>query len=116
MKRRPDYIFDIARKLRGRMTPAEKLLWAELRNRKLAGLKFLRQHPIRRYVVDFYCHELRLIVELEGKIHDDTIQKKFDDARFDELDSLGYQILRVKNEEVLEDIQGVLKKILSYKV
>ena len=116
MKRRPDYIFEIARKLRKRMTPAEKLLWTELRNRKLSGLKFLRQHPIRRYVGDFYCKDLRLIVELEGEIHDDPIQKKFDDARFDELDSYKYQILRIRNEEVFEDLRGVLRKILSFQV
>jgi very-short-patch-repair endonuclease len=70
MKHYPHYIIEVARELRQRATLAEKLLWKELRDHKLAGLKFRRQHPIGRYIVDFYCAKLRLVVELEGGVHD----------------------------------------------
>jgi len=106
-----------ARELRRNMTGAEKLLWANLRNRKFFNLKFLRQHPIiyqviqnepRYYVADFYCAEKSLIIEVDGKIHD--FQKEDDQHREDVLRTMNFTILRVKNEEV-EDISKVLEKL-----
>jgi len=105
-------ITEIARSLRQNLTEPEKLLWKELRNRKLAGHKFLRQHPLfyftlhkRTYlfIADFYCAEKKLVIELDGKIHDYT--KEYDSNRDFVLSERGLKVLRFKNEE-LEDILG----------
>jgi very-short-patch-repair endonuclease len=107
------HLTHIARELRRSQTPAEALLWERLRNRKLAGLKFKRQHRIGRFIVDFYCRELRLVVELEGGIHDRTDQRTYDEMRFEELKARGLRVLRIRNEEVLNDVEGVLRKIVA---
>jgi very-short-patch-repair endonuclease len=111
----PHYIIDIARRLRKNPTPAEALLWEHLRNRRLGGLKFVRQHPFGNYVADFYCAELKLVVETEGGVHDQPGQREYDDKRMEELGSRGLQILRFSNEEVLERTAQVLEKILAVK-
>jgi very-short-patch-repair endonuclease len=87
--------------MRTEATPAKKLVWRLLRNRRLFGLKFRRQVAIDRFIVDFYCHELRLIVELDGEIHDDPKQIDRDAQRNLRLKELGYQILRVANGMVM---------------
>ena len=102
--------FEYARMLRQAQTHAEELMWQELRNRKL-GVKFRRQHPISDYVVDFYCSDKSLIVEIDGAIHNDTEIEKKDKEREDILISLGYRILRFTNDEVENDIFKVLKSI-----
>jgi len=107
--RAPEKIRLRARELRQRMTPAETALWARLRKRQLAGLKFRRQHPIERFIVDFYCPSARLIVEVDGKIHD--YQKRQDAARDAFLTQRGYRILRFRNESVLQNIEKVLDEI-----
>jgi very-short-patch-repair endonuclease len=103
----------IARELRRKQTPAESLLWDRLRNRKLAGLKFKRQHRVGRFIVDFYCAELELIVELEGGIHDRPDQRVYDGLRVEDLEARGLRVLRIRNQEVLGDAEGVLRKILA---
>jgi len=109
-----------ARELRRNMTDAEKLLWLNLKNRKLLKLKFLRQHPFIYQVVnnepfyfitDFYCAEKKLVLEVDGKIHD--FQQEDDLHREEILKSLDLSILRIKNEEV-EDIHKVLEKIKAF--
>jgi very-short-patch-repair endonuclease len=90
-----------ARHMRTEDTPAEKLAWELLRNRRLLGLKFRRQVAIDRFIVDFYCHQLRLIIELDGEVHDDPGQINKDDQRNLRLNELGYQILRVANGLVI---------------
>jgi len=77
----PKYIIDLARELRKTETSAEKLLWEMLRDRKLLGLKFRRQHPIGRYIADFFCHEIGLVIELDGAIHENMDQKEYDAIR-----------------------------------
>jgi very-short-patch-repair endonuclease len=84
-----------ARQMRHEDTYAEKLAWILLRDRRMFGLKFRRQVPIDNYIVDFYCHELRLIVELDGIVHDDPKQIEKDERRSARLQQLGYKILRV---------------------
>jgi very-short-patch-repair endonuclease len=110
-------IKEIVQNLRRNLTPAEKKLWAELRNKKLAGEKFLRQHPIfydrnlidhRFFVADFYCSNKKLVVELDGKIHE--YQKERDKWRDGIIESKGIKIIRIKNEE-LKEIERVLEKI-----
>jgi very-short-patch-repair endonuclease len=109
-----------ARELRRKATPSEVLLWQELRNRKLCGYKFLRQHPIvynlngsglKYFVADFYCDIKKAVIELDGPIHESN--KEYDQFRDAEMVNLGLHILRIKNEELLE-IKNVLKKIETY--
>jgi very-short-patch-repair endonuclease len=97
------------RELRHEMTPAEKLLWAHLRNRKLAGFKFRRQHPLDRFIVDFYCPACKLVVEVDGDIHD--LQQEQDAVRTEELEQHGCQVIRFRNEQVLHELENVLAAI-----
>ncbi|MBK3518573.1 endonuclease domain-containing protein [Carboxylicivirga marina] len=100
-----------AKDLRKEFTGAEKILWNKLRNRQLNGLKFRRQHPIDIFIADFYCHEKKLVIEVDGKIHD--FQKEYDRGRTAELNNLGVKVLRFTNEEVQKNIQKVCKTILE---
>ena len=93
------------------MTPAENLLWQNLRNRKVSNCKFRRQHPIARYIVDFYCHEARLVIEVDGGIHFTPENIQYDQFRTEELEGLGLKVIRFSNEEVLENMSGVLANI-----
>ena len=107
----PRYIVPLARELRREQTKAEKLLWSGLRNRQLANAKFRRQHPLGRYIVDFYCDESRLAVELDGSIHEQPNQAGYDRARRRELVQRGIRLLVFKNQEVFADLQSVLTTI-----
>ena len=104
-----------ARSLRKNMTEAERVLWEHLRNRRLAGLKFRRQQIIDCYVADFFCHELKLVVETDGEIHNTPRQKEKDKQRRNTFKSRGLKEIRFKNSEVLNNISDVLDKIKSYK-
>jgi very-short-patch-repair endonuclease len=95
-----------ARELRREMTPAEKILWNHLRNRKLNGFKFRRQHPLDRFVVHFYCPACKLIVDVDGDIHD--LQPERDAVRTKELEQHGYRLIRFHNELVLNELENVL--------
>jgi very-short-patch-repair endonuclease len=109
----PHYLVGLSRTLRGNSTDAEVVLWKFLRRHNFGGLKFKRQHPIGRYIVDFYCRELALVVELEGSIHDTNDQMEYDAERFQELEARGLRIMRIPNSEVFDNVQDVLKKIES---
>ena len=104
-------LYQYGRELRQESTEAEKLLWAELRNKKLNGLKFRRQHPIDKFVADFYCHEKKIVIELDGSIHDEKINKEYDEARTAMLAGLNVIVLRFKNEDITNNLKEVLKKI-----
>jgi leucyl-tRNA synthetase len=113
-----DKILKYTRGLRKNQTDAEELLWSRIRKRQLNGKKFLRQYAILYgsylgsslfYIVDFYCFECKLIIEVDGKIHD--TQKDEDLKRDRKLTNLGNQVLRFKNEEVFGDLEGVVEKI-----
>jgi uroporphyrinogen-III synthase len=105
----------LARHLRQEQTPAEKALWNLLRNRKFENLKFRQQHPLKDYIVDFYCFELRLIIELDGGRHNEKEQKYNDEQRDFHLSFLGYSILRYNNEVVFKNPQHILEEIKSIK-
>jgi very-short-patch-repair endonuclease len=114
-------IIDLCRELRQRETPAEKILWQHLRNRKLLDHKFLRQHPIcvespfgrnLYYIPDFYCHEAKLVIEADGPIH--QFKKDYDKNRDDVLKALSLIILRFENELISNDIDAVLTKISEH--
>ena len=99
---------DIARRLRRDQTDAERALWFRLRDRRLKGLKFRRQMPIKSYVVDFCCESARLIIELDGGQHAErSIEGTAD------LEAYGYLVLRFWNNDVLSNIEGVLKTIVT---
>jgi len=104
-------LYQYGRELRQESTEAEKLLRVELRNKKLSGLKFRRQHPIDKFVLDFYCHERKLAIELDGSIHDVKLNKEYDEARAAMLGGLGIYTLRFRNDEVINNIESVLQKI-----
>jgi very-short-patch-repair endonuclease len=100
-----------AKELRQEMTDAEQLLWERLRNRQLDGLKFRRQHPLGPFITDFYCAEKRLVVEIDGGVHD--LQEEQDKQRTRQFEEFGYRVIRFQNDEVETNIVMVLKKILE---
>ena len=104
----------IAGNLRHSMTQAERMLWEHLRNRKLLGFKFRRQHPFNEIILDFYCHDARLSIELDGNIHNDNYQKERDKERTMILNRFGIKELRFSNQEIENQIEKVLEKITAY--
>lgn len=103
-------IFQIATELRNKPTPAEKLLWNYIGQGQL-GLKFRRQHPASIYVLDFYAHQIKLALEIDGSIHSNEEVKRNDEKRQAHLESLGISFLRFSNKQILEEIESVLQKI-----
>ena len=103
--------FLLAKQLRGNMTQAEILMWDKLKNKQLKGYKFRRQHPIHHFIVDFYCHELKLIIEIDGKYHDSEEQKNKDFERTELLAFQGLREIRFTNDEIINTIDSVLKQL-----
>jgi PTH1 family peptidyl-tRNA hydrolase len=106
-----DNLIPLARTLRGNMTDAEKKLWYHLRRENLAGHKFRRQQPLDDYIADFICLEKKLIIEIDGSQHEENA--KADEARSAYLAKTGHKVLRFWNNEVLENIEGVLQTIMT---
>lgn len=104
-------IFQKAQMLRKNMTEAEKHLWERLKDNQFNGYKFRRQHPIDIFVVDFYCHKAKLIVEIDGENHNRFDVKEYDNGLTAELNNHGLKVLRFSNEQVLNDIENVIDKI-----
>jgi very-short-patch-repair endonuclease len=102
----------LSRQMRREPTQAEKQLWEKLRNKQILGFKFRRQHAIDRFIVDFYCGEAHLVVEVDGEIHEYTQEE--DAIRQEFLQSLGLRVLRFKNEDVLHNIADVLAEIVLW--
>ncbi|MBI3332305.1 DUF559 domain-containing protein [Candidatus Peregrinibacteria bacterium] len=107
------YILGFARNMRKNPALAEKMLWEELRFEKL-GVNFRRQHPVHNTILDFYCHEARLGIELDGGIHHGKYQSLSDAERDSFLSELGIHVLRFKNEEVLDTLSSVVEKIRKH--
>ncbi|MSQ79779.1 MAG: endonuclease domain-containing protein [Flavobacteriaceae bacterium] len=107
-------IYERAKNLRKNMTKAEELLWGLLRNSKVSGKKFRRQHPIDNYILDFYCHELKLAIELDGEIHLLPHVKEHDIGRTYELENYSISILRFTNDEVLTNPYKVSDEIKGF--
>lgn len=104
-------IFRRAEILRNNMTEAEGLLWNRLNFNQLKGFKFRRQHPINQFIVDFYCHKLKLVIELDGGIHLKKDVRERDSGRESVLRSFGLEIIRFNNDEVLTNIEVVISNI-----
>ena len=103
-----------ARILRKTMTKAEVKLWNYLSKKQLKEIRFRRQHPISRFIVDFYCHSLKLVIEIDGNVHQQKIQQERDENRTFELEELGITVIRFENQMVLTNISKVLKEIEKY--
>lgn len=110
----------ICRELRKYATLAEKIFWEQVRDRRFLGLKFYRQHPIfvddngreTFFVADFYCHEKKMVVEIDGRIHD--YQKRHDEMREELIREKAIFVKRFHNEEIEGDIQEVMRKLKEY--
>ncbi|WP_232758729.1 endonuclease domain-containing protein [Flavobacterium sp. ALD4] len=107
-------IFSNAKKLRENPTEAEEVMWLSLRNNQLDGYKFRRQHPLLNYVADFYCHQLKLVIEIDGEYHQTVEQKKLDNERTENIEFQGLKLIRFTNEEVISNISAVLNKIKEF--
>ncbi|MDF9798633.1 very-short-patch-repair endonuclease [Catalinimonas alkaloidigena] len=103
-------LFARARRLRATCTPAETEMWKYLRESQL-GLKFRRRHPIANYIADFYCHQAKIVVEIDGSIHKLQHIKEYDEGRTYVMEQLGIEVLRFSNEEVFSDIETIVEKI-----
>jgi very-short-patch-repair endonuclease len=102
-------LIDQAKRLRSQQTEAEQRLWYHLRAHRFMGLKFKRQKPLGHYIVDFICHERRLIIEVDGGQH--AVQTDYDHQRDTRLREQGYRVLRFWNHEVMQELDGVLERI-----
>ncbi len=114
-ERASEVMVQIGRQLRRRPTEAEELLWEYLRKNRLNGIKFRRQHPISEtnYIIDFYCYESHLVIELDGGIHDTPDQRILDIARQQAIEALGHHVLRLRNDLVFTDLSSVMTEILK---
>jgi len=104
---------DNARVLRRYQTPAEALLWDALRGRKIDGLKFRRQVPIGRFIVDFLCFEAGLVIEADGSQHSDIHVQEYDDVRTNYLNAQGLEVLRFTNHEIEANLPAVIERIVA---
>lgn len=102
-----------AKALRANLTPAERRLWEALRGRRLSGLRFRCQHPVGPFILDFWCPERKLAVEVDGDVHDNPDQAAYDTFRTEQLNAFGYRVVRVRNDEVFHDLSGVLARIAA---
>ncbi|MBL7481223.1 endonuclease domain-containing protein [Legionella sp. 27fs60] len=102
---------ELARNRRKNQTNAENRMWYYLRNRRLGGYKFVREQVIGQYIADFVCRESKLIIEVDGGQH--MAAEAYDHQRTKDLEAVGYRVMRVWNNEVFSNIQGVMERILS---
>lgn len=110
----PKKLLENARELRKNQTKAEAFLWQLLRNRQLNHLKFRRQHPLKAgFILDFFCAELKLGIEIDGGYHNENEQQEYDAERTKIINDYGIRIIRFTNEELLQNIENVLGKIVS---
>jgi very-short-patch-repair endonuclease len=112
----PEYYYKLkkpARVLRSNMTDAEQVLWQHLRRKQVLGVQFYRQRPIDIFIVDFYAHQPRLVIEVDGGHHLRKNIKQRDNERTQRLEQLGLHVIRFTNLEVLENLEGVMERIYS---
>ncbi|HNQ66777.1 MAG TPA: endonuclease domain-containing protein [Bacteroidales bacterium] len=104
-------IMDRAKQLRRRMTEPEEIVWEIVRENAILRLKFRRQHPISNYIADFYCHKIKLVIEIDGETHNQESAKLYDEHRTNVMNSFGIEVIRFTNNEILSDISFVRKTI-----
>ena len=105
-------IFANARELRNKLSPAEQIFWLRLKE-QFPECKFRRQHPISVYIADFYCHKLKLVIEIDGSIHESEEAKLADEKRQKDLENLGLTVIRFTNEQVRSEVEIVIQIISS---
>jgi very-short-patch-repair endonuclease len=108
------WLKEYARKLRNNSTKSEIILWKGLKGKQMRGYDFHRQKPLDKYIADFFCHELRLVIELDGSIHKLEHVRVNDEIRQARLESLGLGVMRIPNDEVLTNLTYVLNLIEDY--
>ncbi|MDO1501098.1 endonuclease domain-containing protein [Winogradskyella maritima] len=106
-----NHLSNFRKELRSNLTPAEAKLWSELKGRRLLGRRFNRQHSIGNYIVDFYCASEKLIIELDGEVHNNPKAKAYDLKRTQFLEAKGYSVIRFENRLVFEALPSVLLTI-----
>jgi len=104
-------IFQRAKAMRENMTYAEEAVWKLLKSKNMLGLRFKPQHPIDIFIADFYCHQLKLVIEIDGGIHKSKEQKEYDIGRTAELEHWGIKVIRFTNEEVENNINQIQNEI-----
>ncbi|HEY4784412.1 MAG TPA: endonuclease domain-containing protein [Bacteroidales bacterium] len=109
----PD-IFRKAKELRKKETDAEKILWNRINNNQILGLNFRRQHPVNQFIVDFYCHGIKLVIEVDGGIHDLPDNKVYDLARSEILEKFGLRVIRFRNDDIIQSIDQVIQTIIKF--
>ncbi|GAA3654431.1 endonuclease domain-containing protein [Flavivirga jejuensis] len=108
------YLKERRAELRQSLTPAEAFLWKHLKSRQFEGRRFTRQHSIKNYIVDFYCSKEKLIIELDGEVHNNELAKEKDDQRTKYLTELGYTVIRFENKMVFENLGSVFMEIKEH--
>jgi very-short-patch-repair endonuclease len=104
-------VFKLAKELRKNETEAEKMLWSKLNKNQIIGLQFRRQHPINIFIADFYCPKIKLVIEVDGSIHEIFEYEKHDIGRSEMLNDFGITVIRFTNEQILNDLDGTIKQI-----
>jgi very-short-patch-repair endonuclease len=104
-------IFERANQLRKHQTESEKFLWEILKNKQMMGLRFKRQHPIDKFIADFYCHSLKLVIEVDGKIHSYPERIELDKERSAIIESFGIMVIRFTNDAIIQNIEIVRTSI-----
>lgn len=99
------------KQLRSDLTSAEAYLWKELQHKKLDGKKFRRQHSINNYIVDFYCAKEKLVIELDGEVHNNPTAEEYDEKRSAFLGKLGFTVIRFENKMIFDNLPSVLQEI-----
>ena len=107
-------IFSNAKKLRDNATKAEEKVWLAVKNNQIEGFKFRRQHPLSFYIADFYCHALKLVIEIDGGYHLTEEQQLLDEERTKNIEFQGLKVIRFTNEEVLAQLPEVIDKIKAF--
>ena len=105
------HIFEKAKALRNNMTNSELTLWEKLKGKQMLGLRFRPQHPIDIFIADFYCHPIKLVIEIDGRIHKTIEQKEYDIGRTGELNYWDIEVIRFTNEQIENNINQVIKQI-----
>jgi len=104
-------LLSLRKKLRSNLTPAEAFLWKHLKAKQLEGKKFVKQHSIGNYIVDFYCASEKLIIELDGEVHNNPSAQEYDEIRTVYLNELGYVVVRFENKLVFDQLPSILQEI-----
>jgi very-short-patch-repair endonuclease len=112
-QRASSHLFGFAKSLRRNPTKAEEILWERLRGNQ-TGYKFRRQHPMMNFVVDFYSHQLRMVIEVDGEIHLGKFNQLEDESKDLNLEAAGYYVIRFTNHQVLNNIEEVMEEIYHF--